>query len=154
MVYCDQCEAEADFQDSYCRICGRQSESPSITLVRRVHSSTCDRHASKTAEPAFVESPQTPEAPSLAPSPVAASDNAVTKDSRPRRARGPWQTTRGFRSCLSTPTEPFHPQMLQEVVVSSSTVATDSHKTFVLEKESITNRKGPVESGVESSRGR
>jgi hypothetical protein len=42
--------------------------------------------------------------------------------------------------------------MLQEVVVSSSTVATGSHKTFVLEKESITNRKAPVESGVDASK--
>jgi hypothetical protein len=31
-------------------------------------------------------------------------------------------------------------------------VATGSHNTFVLEKESITNRKAPVDSGVDSSR--
>ena len=53
----------------------------------------------------------------------------------------------GLQTHLSTPTEPSSPQIPQEVVVSSSPVATDSHKTFVLEKEVI--MKIPTRSGLD-----
>jgi hypothetical protein len=52
---------------------------------------------------------------------------------------------------LSGPTELSSPPLSQEVVVSSSTVAADSHKAFVLEKESIANRKSLTHSESGSS---
>ena len=103
-------------------------------------------------EPAFVESPQTPEAPSLAPSPIAASDIAVTTRFAAENGKEFLADYKGLLRSLSRSTEPISPQPRQQVVVSSSIVGTDSHKTLVLEEESTTNRKAPVESGVDASK--
>jgi len=87
----------------------------------------------------------------VAPPPIAPPDNAVIRGFAAEKGKQFLEDYHELQECLSGPTEPSSPPLPVEVVVSSSTAATDSHKTFVLEKESITNRKSPAQSESGSS---
>jgi len=78
------------------------------------------------------------EAPSASVSPSAAFHSTVTEYQE-------------LQESLSRSTGPSSHELPQDVVVSSSTVAAESHKTFVLEEKSMTNRKGPAQSELDSS---
>ena len=123
LVYCDQCGAKADLHDSCCRICGRPLNRPpllwfDVSIVRPATSTPLI-----SSEPISVELPQTPEAPSVALSSIAASDNAVTKEFATEKGKQFLADYHELQMCLSTPTEPSTPQMQQEVVVSSRSLS-------------------------------
>ena len=105
----------------------------------------------RSPEPPSVVLPRTPEAPSPALSPIAASEEAVTRRFAAEKGMQFLADYQELQEGLSGPTEPSSPPLSQEMIVSSSTVAADSHKAFVLEKESITNRKSLSHSASGSS---
>lgn len=144
--YCDQCGAQVDLQDRYCRICGRQLNRPStlwfdVSIVGRPTAEPLEP-----SRPVSLDLLHAPEEPSAAPPPVAVSDSAVIKRFAAEKGKQFLEDYHELQKWPSGPTEPSSIQLSQEIVVSSSTVSTDSHKTFVLEKESITNRKSPTQS--------
>jgi len=151
LTYCDQCGAKADLQDIYCRICGRPLNRPSmlwfdVSIVRPATSTPL-----RLPEPPSAELPKIPEAPRVTPPPIAASDNVVTTKFAAEKGKEFLADYQELQECLSTPTELSSPPLPVEVVVSSSAVSTGSHKTFVLEKESTSNRKSPTKSESASS---
>jgi len=150
LTYCDQCGAKVDLQDIYCRICGRPLNRPSmlwfdVSMVRPATSTPL-----RSPEPAFVEWPQNPEVPLVAPPPIAPPDNAVIRGFAAEKGKEFLADYQELQECLSTATELSSPPLPVEVVVSSSAVSTGSHKTFVLEKEFITNRRSPTKSELGS----
>jgi hypothetical protein len=103
-------------------------------------------------EPVPAELPRnTDEALMVSVPPAATSDDTVIREFVTEKG---WEFLADYQEiqeALPRATEPSPPELLQEVVVGSPIVAADSHKTFVLEKESMTNRKGPAQSELDSS---
>jgi hypothetical protein len=103
-------------------------------------------------EPVPAELPRnTDEASMVSVPPAAASDDTVIRQFATEKGREFLADYQELQESLPRATEPSPPELLQEVVVGSPIVAADSHKTFVLEKESITNRKRATYSEVDSS---
>jgi hypothetical protein len=103
-------------------------------------------------EPVPAELPRnTDEASMVSVPPAAASVDSVIREFATEKGREFLADYQELQESLPRATEPSPPELLQELVVGSPIVAADSHKTFVLEKESMTNRKGPAQSESDSS---
>jgi len=97
--------------------------------------------AGEPPEPFPVELPQTPEEPSVAPPRVEAFYNALIKGFAAEKGKQFLADCQELQTSLSTPTERSPPRRPHEIVVPCSAMTTGSRKGFVLEKETITNRK-------------
>jgi hypothetical protein len=139
-------------EDSFCRICGRPLNRPlmlwfDVSTVQLVPSTP-----TRLLEPVPAELPRnTDEVSMVSMPPAVASDEAVIREFAAEKGREFLADYQEIQESLPRGTEPSSLELLQEVVVGSPFVAGDSHKTFVLEKESITNRKGPTQSELDSS---
>lgn len=149
--YCDQCGAKVDLEDNYCRICGRQLNRPSMFWFDVSTVGLPTGEPSEPSRPVSVQLFPAREEPSVAPLPVATSENAVIKEFAAEKGEQFVADYHELQTGLSKSTEPSPIEVLQKVAVSPSAVTAGSRKTFVLEKASITNRKSPAESSRDSS---
>jgi hypothetical protein len=90
----------------------------------------------------------------VTPTPVPAFDNAVIKRFPAEKAKQFLEDYEKLEEDLSKPTQLSSSPLPVEIVALSSTGAAESHKTFVLENQSIRNRRSPPQSESGSSTGR
>jgi len=134
-----------DFEDRYCRICGRQLSRPSMLHFDVSIARPATGTSLGLPEPAFVESSQTAGPRSITPAPAPAFGDGVIKRFTAKDKHF-LEDHKRLQESFSKPTEPFSPRLPAEAVAPPSTVVAESRKAFVQENDSITNRRGPPQS--------